>query len=75
LYGSFYIKYVIPELVPEMSYENMEVADGTEAGLAYEKMIHGGLGSKEKQTLKNALLKYCRQDTMAMVKLLEHLKE
>ena len=74
-YGSFSIKNVLPALIPDMSYENMEVADGTEAGLAYEKMIHGGLDSKEKQSLRNALLKYCRQDTMAMVKLLEHLKE
>ncbi|NOQ85373.1 MAG: DUF2779 domain-containing protein, partial [Deltaproteobacteria bacterium] len=72
-YGSFSIKNVLPALIPDMSYENMEVADGTQAGLAYERMIHGGLGSKERQTLRNALLKYCRQDTMAMVKLLEHL--
>ena len=72
-YGSFSIKNVLPALIPDMSYENMEVADGTQAGLAYERMIHGGLGSKERQTLRNALLEYCRQDTMAMVKLLEHL--
>jgi len=74
-YGSFSIKNVLPALIPDMSYENMEVADGTEAGLAYEKLIHGKLGSKEKHTLRNALLEYCRQDTMAMVKLLEHLKK
>jgi len=73
-YGSFSIKNVLPALIPDMSYENMEVADGTEAGLAYERMIHGGLDSKEKQTLRNAMLEYCRQDTMAMVKLLDHLR-
>jgi len=72
-YGSFSIKNVLPALIPDMSYENMEVADGTEAGLAYEKLIHGKLDSKEKQALRNALLEYCRQDTMAMVKLLEYL--
>ena len=74
-YGSFSIKNVLPALIPDMSYENMKVADGTEAGLAYERMIHEETGSKEKQTLRNALLEYCRQDTMAMVKLLEHLKK
>ena len=74
-YGSFSIKNVLPALIPDMSYENMEVADGTQAGLAYDKLIHGELGSKERQTLRKALLEYCRQDTMAMVKLLEHLRK
>ncbi len=72
-YGSFSIKNVLPALIPDMSYENMEVADGTQAGLAYEKLIRGELESKERQTLRDALLEYCRQDTMAMVRLLEYL--
>jgi hypothetical protein len=72
-HGSFSIKNVLPALIPDMSYENMEVADGTQAGLAYEKLIRGELESKERQTLRDALLEYCRQDTMAMVRLLEYL--
>jgi len=72
--GSFSIKNVLPVLVPELSYENMQVADGAEAGLAYEKLVHGDLDPKEKQSLRKALLEYCGQDTMAMVKLLEHLR-
>jgi hypothetical protein len=72
--GSFSIKNVLPALVPDMSYDGMEVADGTEAGLAYEKLISGELESKERQSLRDALLDYCRQDTLGMVKLLEHLR-
>ena len=71
--GSFSIKNVLPALVPEMSYENMAVADGTEAGLAYEKMIGGDLDAHERDLLRKALLEYCRKDSLAMVRLLEHL--
>jgi len=74
-YGSFSIKNVLPALVPGLSYENMEIADGSEAGLAYEKLIQEKLEPKEREALRKALLEYCRQDTMAMVKLLEHLKK
>src|SRR5690349_17817419 len=37
--GSFSLKSVLPALVPEMTYEGMEVADGTAAGTAWEAMI------------------------------------
>ena len=40
--GSFSLKYVLPALVPEMTYAGMEVADGTDAGLAWESLIRGG---------------------------------
>jgi len=74
-FGSFSIKNVLPALLPEMSYDNMEVAGGTEAGLAYEKIISGNLAPDEQEKLKQSLLDYCKQDSLAMVKLLEHLNE
>ena len=73
--GSFSLKAVLPALLPHMSYEGMEVAEGSEAGIAYEKLVHGHLGPSERQLLRDALLAYCRQDTLAMVKLLEHLRD
>ena len=39
--GSYSLKSVLPALVPEMSYEGMEVADGQAAGLAWESLIGG----------------------------------
>ncbi len=72
--GSFSIKNVLPVLIPGMSYKNMKVADGREAGIVYEKMIYDNLSCREKKALKNNLLKYCCQDTLAMVKLLERLQ-
>jgi predicted RecB family nuclease len=70
--GSFSIKSVLPALAG-MTYAGMEVADGGQAGLTWERMLHGGVDAAERARLKAALLAYCRQDTLAMVKILERL--
>jgi hypothetical protein len=57
-----------------MTYEGMEVADGTEAGLAWESLIRGGLDQDERNRIRKALLDYCGQDTLAMVRLVEVLR-
>lgn len=72
--GSFSLKDVLPALVPEMTYEGMDVANGTDAGVAWESLVRGTLDSGERERIRTALLEYCGQDTMAMVKLLEQLK-
>lgn len=68
--GSFSLKRVLPALVPELSYEGMEVAEGSDAGLAWEKMVHAEVGSTHRNRLRDALLTYCRQDTLGLVRLL-----
>jgi predicted RecB family nuclease len=72
--GSFSLKAVLPALVPDMTYEGMAVANGTDAGLAWESLVRGGLDQVERDKIKKALLDYCGQDTLAMVRLLEKLK-
>jgi hypothetical protein len=57
-----------------MSYGGIEVAEGNEAGLAWEKTVDGEVGSEERKRLRDALLAYCKQDTLAMVRLLEVLQ-
>ncbi len=71
--GSFSLKDVLPALVPRMTYDGMEVADGTDAGLAWESLVQGGLDQSECQRIRKALLVYCGQDTLALVKLLSYL--
>jgi len=71
LAGSYSLKSVLPALVPEMSYVGLEVADGQAVGLAWESLI-GGEG--ESQRKKKALLDYCGQDTLGMVRLVEKLQ-
>jgi len=73
--GSYSLKSVLPALVSGMSYDGMEVAEGNEAGLAWEKMLNAAAGSEERKRLRDALLAYCKQDTLAMAKLLEVLCE
>jgi hypothetical protein len=74
LRASYSLKWVLPALVPDMTHEGMEVAEGCEAGLAWEKMIRADDKSEERKRLKDALLAYCKQDTLAMVRLLDVLQ-
>src|ERR1035437_8745806 len=71
--GSFSLKAVLPALVPDMTYEGMVVAGGQDAGLAWESLIRGGLDRDEHQRVRKALLDYCGQDTLALIKLVERL--
>jgi predicted RecB family nuclease len=72
--GSFSLKAVLPALVPELTYENMAVANGQDAGLAWESLVRGNLDGAEHEKVRKALLDYCGQDTLALVRLLEALR-
>jgi hypothetical protein len=72
--GSYSLKYVLPALVPEMTYAGMAVADGQQAGTAWESLVRGGMDQVEREKTRKALLEYCGQDTLAMVRLLEKLQ-
>ena len=52
----------------------MEVANGTDAGVAWESLVRGNVDGAEREMIKKSLLDYCRQDTMSMVKLIESLQ-
>jgi len=69
--GSYSIKRVLPVLVPSMTYDGMEISEGTMASYEYQRMISQNTRQDEKARIYNALLKYCKQDTLAMVKLRE----
>ena len=72
--GSFSLKAVLPALVPEMSYEGMDVANGQDAGLAWESLIRGNVDGAEWEGIEKVLLDYCCQDTLALVRLVEILR-
>jgi len=75
--GSYSIKYVLPALVPEMAqaYKELDgVQNGGEAMQTYAKLTH--MEDKEEVArLREALLRYCELDTLAMVRVLGKLKE
>ena len=74
--GSYSIKYVLPALVPDMAeaYQELDgVQNGSEAMSAFVNMSK--LEDTEKGKMRNALLAYCNLDTLAMVRVLEKLRE
>ena len=74
--GSYSIKNVLPSLVPEMeqAYKELDgVQNGSQAMNAFANMSK--LEYEEKQKMRNSLLEYCKLDTLAMLKILDKLKE
>ena len=72
--GSTSIKKVLPVLVPELDYAGMDVASGTDAMEASQRLISLP-ASKEKDELRKSMLEYCKLDTLAMVRIFEFMEE
>lgn len=73
--ASFSLKSVLPALVPEMTYDGMQVGDGQAAGRAWESLVRGGLDRDGQDRIRKALLDYCGQDTLAMARILATLTD
>jgi hypothetical protein len=71
--GSASIKNVLPVLIPELSYETLNIRKGDQASERWEKMIHQDTSKEEKEKIRNDLLEYCQLDTWAMVKIYNYL--
>lgn len=68
--GSWSIKKVLPAVVPELRYDELEgVQDGGMAMDAYLEAIHPSTLPERKTQIGQQLLTYCRLDTYAMVRL------
>jgi len=48
------------------------VNEGTGAMIAYQRMAYGGFSDTDRNIYRNALLKYCGLDTLAMVLIWEY---
>ncbi|MGH2308137.1 DUF2779 domain-containing protein (plasmid) [Arcobacter cryaerophilus gv. pseudocryaerophilus] len=75
--GSYSIKYVLPALVPEFenAYKELDlIHNGGEAMEAFANFSNI-TDEKLKQRYRDSLLEYCKLDTLAMVKILEKLRE
>jgi predicted RecB family nuclease len=73
--GSFSIKQVLPVVVPELSYDGLEIREGSQAALAFIDMTDPGQPRERRERLRDGLLRYCRRDTEAMVRLYQTLRE
>lgn len=74
--GSYSIKYVLPALCPddpELDYHALDgVHNGSEASAAFAELPNHT--PEEIAVIRRNLLRYCRLDTLAMVKVLEKLR-
>ncbi len=68
--GSVSLKSVLPALVPELSYDTLEVQDGTQAMGVYLGLEDLG-DSSAAEAQRDALWEYCKLDTLAMVRVME----
>ncbi|HEY6435813.1 MAG TPA: DUF2779 domain-containing protein, partial [Ignavibacteriaceae bacterium] len=71
--GSYSIKAVLPSLVPELSYDELEINEGGLASIAYES-LQTETDLMFIAEIREQLLEYCKLDTFGMVRILEKLE-
>lgn len=69
--GSSSIKYVLPVIVPELSYDDLNIKNGGMACSGWKQMIFETEDSEEQKQIAQNLLDYCKLDTFAMVRIWE----
>lgn len=67
--GSFSIKSVLPAMQSEIRYDHLRIRDGATAAAAYDRVRKTAIAN-ERGALRDALLAYCCQDTLAMYSVL-----
>lgn len=67
--GSYSIKSVLPALVPDLGYTDLEIQDGGTAAHLYERMLFHETDWVERARLRDALLSYCQRDSLAMLEI------
>lgn len=73
--GSWSVKKVAPAMVPHLSYSNLVgVSDGMAAANGFLEAIGPDTTPERKAELEEELLKYCKQDTEAMVEIVQFFK-
>lgn len=67
--GSYSIKSVLPAVVPSLGYGDLTIQEGGQAAAAYYRMVFLESDWVERDSIREALLRYCERDTLAMVEL------
>ena len=84
LSGSYSIKKTLPTLVPSLTYKGMDVGNGVQAYIAYinyDSPTPTVFDKENKNVMKTkaerreALKRYCQQDTWAMVEILKAVRK
>lgn len=73
--GSASIKAVLPTLIPELSYEDLEIQEGSSASRLWKDVTLANPDMPEREKVYADLIGYCTRDTWAMVAIHRLLKE
>lgn len=68
--GKYSLKKVLPVLGGGVSYEDLEIQEGSDVGRLWYLSVVGGMPAAEAKRLRIDLLKYCCRDTYAEVRIL-----
>tara|TARA_B110000971_G_C19737624_1_gene376004 strand:+ start:158 stop:331 length:174 start_codon:yes stop_codon:yes gene_type:complete len=53
--GSYYIKYVLPALVPKISYNDLEIKEGVTSSNTFLSMVNGTFDGDVEETRRQLL--------------------
>jgi hypothetical protein len=74
-HGSTSMKKVLPALVPEISYNSLEIKDGNSAMAAFAYLALGRYKGEKADEIRNHLKEYCAQDTLGLHKVHQRLEQ
>ncbi|MFZ6015287.1 MAG: DUF2779 domain-containing protein [Patescibacteria group bacterium] len=74
-YGSASLKNVMPALIPDLSYKNLNIQEGGEASASWKPMTDPARPKAERDRIRKDEIAYCRLDVMAMVRILQLLQQ
>ncbi len=69
------IKYVLPVMVPELSYKTLGIQEGGSAQRLWMEAILDGKRESEREKILADLVEYCGLDTLAMVEIYRKLSQ
>lgn len=74
--GSFSLKAVLPAIVTDLSYDQLEIRDGGVASVRLADMLlsEEPLPPEKEAAMRAALIAYCRVDTVGMVEVMKWLR-
>lgn len=67
--GKTSIKWVLPALVPRLSYKGLAIQEGATASETWNAIVTGELEPEEARVAASNLLEYCGLDSLAMVEI------
>lgn len=69
------LKKVLPVMVPHLSYKDLNIQEGGTASVSWFTLTNEKVSKKEREKLRENMLRYCELDTLAMVEIWRALRE